>query len=83
VIPSNSFPLHIVIMAAGLGTRMKSMKAKVLHQAGGMTMAELIVRQSLRLAPPERIHVITGYQAEEVERVLAPYRVGFVRQTEQ
>ncbi len=83
MIPSNSSPLHIVIMAAGLGTRMRSAKAKVLHQAGGMTMAELIVRQSLRLAPPERIRVITGYQAEEVERVLTPYRVGFVRQTEQ
>lgn len=83
MISSNSDPLHIVIMAAGLGTRMKSTQAKVLHQAGGMTMAELIVRQSLRLAPPERIRVITGYQAEEVERVLTPYGVGFARQTEQ
>lgn len=80
---SNSEPLHIVIMAAGLGTRMRSAKAKVLHQAGGMTMAELIVRQSLRLAAPERIRVITGYQAEEVEHVLTPYGVGFARQTEQ
>ncbi|MCC6263154.1 MAG: bifunctional UDP-N-acetylglucosamine diphosphorylase/glucosamine-1-phosphate N-acetyltransferase GlmU [Bryobacterales bacterium] len=70
-------------MAAGLGTRMRSAKAKVLHQAGGMTMAELIVRQSLRLAAPGQIRVITGYQAEEVERVLAPYGVGFARQTEQ
>ncbi len=83
MISSNSTPLHIVIMAAGLGTRMKSAKAKVLHQAGGMTMAELIVRQSLRLAPPGRIRVITGYQAEEVERILTPYGVGFARQPEQ
>ncbi|MDZ7640350.1 MAG: bifunctional UDP-N-acetylglucosamine diphosphorylase/glucosamine-1-phosphate N-acetyltransferase GlmU [Bryobacterales bacterium] len=75
--------LHVVIMAAGLGTRMKSRRAKVLHQAGGMTMAELIVRQALRLAPAERIRVVTGYQAEEVERVLAPYNVRFARQTEQ
>lgn len=76
-------PLQIVIMAAGLGTRMKSRQAKVLHRAGGMTMAELIVRQALRLATPHRIRVITGYQAEEVERVLTPYGVGFARQTEQ
>lgn len=80
---SNSSPLNIVILAAGLGTRMKSNRAKVLHQAGGMTMAELIVRESLRLAPSKRIRVITGYQAGEVERVLAPYGVGFVRQQEQ
>ena len=83
MISLNSTPLHIVIMAAGLGTRMRSAQAKVLHRAGGMTMAELIVRQSLRLAPPERICVITGYQAEEVERILAPYGVRFARQAEQ
>lgn len=83
MISSNSTPLHIVIMAAGLGTRMRSSQAKVLHRAGGMTMAELIVRQSLRLAPRERICVITGYQAEEVERILAPYGVRFARQPEQ
>ena len=28
-------PLTVVILAAGLGTRMKSRKAKVLHRAGG------------------------------------------------
>lgn len=75
--------LNIVIMAAGLGTRMKSSRAKVLHQAGGMTMAELIVRQALQLAAPEKIRVVTGYQAEEVERVLSLYGVGFARQHEQ
>ncbi|MCZ2152525.1 MAG: NTP transferase domain-containing protein, partial [Bryobacterales bacterium] len=83
MLQSNSSPLNIVILAAGLGTRMKSNRAKVLHQAGGVTMAELIVRESLRLAPAKQIRVITGYQAEEVEGVLAPYGVGFVRQQEQ
>ncbi len=28
-------PVTVVILAAGLGTRMKSRKAKVLHRAGG------------------------------------------------
>ena len=30
--------LTVVILAAGLGTRMKSRKAKVLHEAGGLAL---------------------------------------------
>ncbi len=78
-----SEPIQVVVMAAGLGTRMRSTKAKVLHEAGGLTMAELIVRQTLRLVTPERIRVIVGHQAEEVQRVLSPYGVQFALQTEQ
>lgn len=76
-------PIQVVVMAAGLGTRMRSAKAKVLHQAGGLTMAELIVRQALRLVSPDRVRVVTGHQAEEVERVLQPYGVQFALQAEQ
>jgi bifunctional UDP-N-acetylglucosamine pyrophosphorylase/glucosamine-1-phosphate N-acetyltransferase len=72
-----------VVMAAGLGTRMRSAKAKVLHEAGGLTMAELIVRQALRITTAERIRVITGHQAAEVEKVLSPYGVQFALQAEQ
>lgn len=75
--------INIVIMAAGLGTRMRSSKAKVLHSAGGLTMAELIVRQSLKITTPERIRVITGHQSAEVEQVLTPYGVRFALQAEQ
>ena len=32
----------VVILAAGLGTRMKSQQAKVLHRAGGKTLIELV-----------------------------------------
>ena len=35
--------LTVVILAAGLGTRMKSRKAKVLHEAGGRTLIEHVV----------------------------------------
>ena len=44
----------VAILAAGLGTRMKSRKAKVLHQAGGKTLIEHTVETALELAPPER-----------------------------
>lgn len=76
-------PLTIVILAAGLGTRMKSKKAKVLHRAGGRTLVENVVHSALKLAPPERVFVVTGHQAEQVEATLAPYGVKTYRQTEQ
>ena len=56
-------PLTVVILAAGLGTRMKSRKAKVLHRAGGRYLVEHVVRTALALAPPERIFVVVGHQA--------------------
>lgn len=75
--------LTVVILAAGLGTRMKSKKAKVLHKAGGLTLVENVAQSALKIAPPDRVFVVTGHQAEEVEAVLKPYGVGFIRQTEQ
>jgi bifunctional UDP-N-acetylglucosamine pyrophosphorylase/glucosamine-1-phosphate N-acetyltransferase len=76
-------PVTIVILAAGLGTRMKSRHAKVLHRAGGRTLVEHVVRTALQVTTPERIFIVIGHQADEVQATLAPYGVGFVRQTEQ
>jgi bifunctional UDP-N-acetylglucosamine pyrophosphorylase/glucosamine-1-phosphate N-acetyltransferase len=76
-------PVTIVILAAGLGTRMKSRKAKVLHQAGGKTLVEHVVSTALRVAPPERVFVVVGYQAGEVRRAIATPGIGFIEQKEQ
>ncbi len=76
-------PVTVVILAAGLGTRMKSRRAKVLHQAGGRTLVEHVVRTAAQITPPERIYVVVGHQADEVRATLAPYGVGFVHQAEQ
>jgi bifunctional UDP-N-acetylglucosamine pyrophosphorylase/glucosamine-1-phosphate N-acetyltransferase len=75
--------LGIVILAAGLGRRMRSKQAKVLHRAGGLALVEHVVAKARELAPPERIIVITGHQAGDVEALLRPRGVRFVRQTEQ
>jgi bifunctional UDP-N-acetylglucosamine pyrophosphorylase/glucosamine-1-phosphate N-acetyltransferase len=75
--------LTIVILAAGLGTRMKSKKAKVLHEAGGLTLVEHVVNSALELAGPGRTFVVIGRQAEQVETALASRGVEFVRQHEQ
>ena len=54
-------------MAAGLGTRMKSNRAKVLHELGGLPLIAHVVRAAQALAP-QAILVVVGHQADEVER---------------
>jgi len=54
-------------MAAGLGTRMKSNRAKVLHELGGSPLIAHVVRAAQTLNP-QAILVVVGHQAEEVER---------------
>lgn len=73
----------VAILAAGLGTRMKSGNAKVLHRAGGLTLIEHVVSTALKLAPPERVFAIVGYQAEQVRAAVAHSGIGFVHQAEQ
>src|ERR1700692_4761719 len=75
--------INIVILAAGLGTRMKSRRAKVLHRAGGLTLIEHVVSTAMQVTPPERITVVVGHQAEQVGATLAHRPVQFVEQTEQ
>jgi bifunctional UDP-N-acetylglucosamine pyrophosphorylase/glucosamine-1-phosphate N-acetyltransferase len=75
--------LTIVILAAGLGTRMKSAKAKVLHRAGGQTLIEHVVDTALQLTRPGRVWVVVGHQADEVRQTLGTRGVGFIEQREQ
>lgn len=61
--------LSVVILAAGLGTRMKSQRAKVLHELGGLPLITHVVRTANQL-DPQTILVVVGHQAEEVEKVV-------------
>ena len=58
-----------MILAAGLGTRMKSRRAKVLHELDGSPLITHVVRTAATL-DPETILVVVGHQAEEVEKVV-------------
>jgi bifunctional UDP-N-acetylglucosamine pyrophosphorylase/glucosamine-1-phosphate N-acetyltransferase len=78
-----SQPVSVVILAAGLGTRMKSRLAKVLHRAGGLYLVEHVIRTAGAIAPPERTAVVVGHQAERVREVLNRTGVSFVTQAEQ
>ena len=66
---TQSKPLNVLVMAAGLGTRMKSNRAKVLHELGGRPLIAHVVRTAQTL-DPRTILVIVGHQAEEVEQAV-------------
>ena len=57
-------------MAAGLGTRMKSNCAKVLHKLDGRPLISHVCRTALAL-DPRKIYVVVGHQAEEVRKAVA------------
>jgi bifunctional UDP-N-acetylglucosamine pyrophosphorylase/glucosamine-1-phosphate N-acetyltransferase len=76
-------PVNVVILAAGLGTRMKSKHAKVLHRAGGLTLIEHVVEAASGISNAEEITVVIGHQGEQVKQRLAPTGVRFVEQAEQ
>lgn len=61
--------LDILIMAAGLGTRMKSNLAKVLHRLDGRPLINHVCETSLALRPSS-INVIVGHQADDVKRAV-------------
>ena len=61
--------LASVILAAGLGTRMKSELAKVLHPAAGAPMIVWAV-QAARDAGASRVIVVLGHQHERVKAAL-------------
>jgi bifunctional UDP-N-acetylglucosamine pyrophosphorylase / glucosamine-1-phosphate N-acetyltransferase len=58
--------LAAIILAAGLGTRMRSERAKVLHELGGEPMLLRAMRAVAALAPTP-LCVVVGHQAREVE----------------
>ncbi|HLK68948.1 MAG TPA: bifunctional UDP-N-acetylglucosamine diphosphorylase/glucosamine-1-phosphate N-acetyltransferase GlmU [Bryobacteraceae bacterium] len=76
-------PVTVVILAAGLGTRMKSRKAKVLHRAGGKPLVQHVVDTALELTTADRIFVVVGHQAAEVQKAITTPGIGFIEQKEQ
>ena len=61
--------LAVIVMAAGLGKRMRSKQAKVLHQVAGQAMVLYSVGLGLRVAG-DRVAVVVGHQADLVRQVI-------------
>ncbi len=58
-------PLAAVILAAGEGTRMRSRKAKVLHEVAGKPLITHVIDTVAKLSPEHTI-VVVGHQADRV-----------------
>ena len=77
-----SEPLHIVVLAAGKGTRMKSELPKVLHAVGGAPMIAHVLRAASALDPASTT-VVVGHMAELVEKTVRALGAQTVRQEPQ
>jgi bifunctional UDP-N-acetylglucosamine pyrophosphorylase/glucosamine-1-phosphate N-acetyltransferase len=62
--------LHIVVLAAGKGTRMRSARPKVLHRVAGRPLI-LHVLATARALTPRSTTVVVGYEADALTRALA------------
>jgi bifunctional UDP-N-acetylglucosamine pyrophosphorylase/glucosamine-1-phosphate N-acetyltransferase len=74
-------PLHIVILAAGEGTRMKSSLPKMLQTVGGRPMLAHLLDTATSLGP-EQVHVVVGSGADQVREACSDYPVNWVHQDE-
>jgi bifunctional UDP-N-acetylglucosamine pyrophosphorylase / glucosamine-1-phosphate N-acetyltransferase len=61
--------IHLVILAAGKGARMKSAEPKVLHRAGGLRLIDHVLRAAASLQPATTV-VVVGHMAGAIEAAL-------------
>ena len=74
---------HVVILAAGKGTRMKSALPKVLHRVAGQPMIEHVLAQAAALNPRSTT-VVVGHEADTLKTALASHQgLAFVVQEPQ
>jgi bifunctional UDP-N-acetylglucosamine pyrophosphorylase/glucosamine-1-phosphate N-acetyltransferase len=66
----NARPIAVVVLAAGLGTRMRSRRAKVLHELAGRPLLHYPLL-ALRPLAPARVVLVVGHQADLVRAAAA------------
>ena len=62
--------VHVVVLAAGKGTRMKSALPKVLHRVAGLPMIDHVLSTAAQLGPLTTT-VVVGHEAEGLKSALA------------
>lgn len=65
----HSSDVHVVILAAGKGTRMKSAVPKVLHRAAGLPLIDHVLRAADSISPTSTV-VIVGHEADQIRAAL-------------
>ena len=71
-----------IILAAGKGTRMKSSRAKVLHEVTFQPMVHHVL-DAVKPLDLHQVILVTGHQRRSVEESCSLYHVDFVEQKEQ
>src|SRR5688572_26494005 len=69
---SDVHDIHVVVLAAGKGTRLKSARPKVLHRVAGAPMIAHVL-EGARALQPRSVTVVVGHQAGAVKSALAGY----------
>ena len=72
----------IIILAAGLGTRMKSGIAKALHPLAGQPLIRHVLNAAFGV-DPEQVVLVLGHQADKVRNAIGDSRIKIVLQAEQ
>lgn len=72
-------PVHVLILAAGRGSRMGSRTGKLLHEAGGLPLIEHVVRAAVALETGS-VHVVVRADDQPLRDALAGYPVQFAVQ---
>jgi bifunctional UDP-N-acetylglucosamine pyrophosphorylase / glucosamine-1-phosphate N-acetyltransferase len=67
---SSSTDVHLVVLAAGKGTRMKSAFPKILHRSAGLRLIDLVFRAAEPLHVASTV-VVVGHQTETVRAAFA------------
>jgi bifunctional UDP-N-acetylglucosamine pyrophosphorylase/glucosamine-1-phosphate N-acetyltransferase len=64
----------VVILAAGVGTRMRSYLPKVMHNLSGKPLIKWVIDSVFSLKP-DNIVVVLGYEAEKIEKYLSEINI--------
>jgi bifunctional UDP-N-acetylglucosamine pyrophosphorylase/glucosamine-1-phosphate N-acetyltransferase len=74
--------LSVIILAAGAGTRMRSLKPKVLHELAGLPMVEHVYNTSNKLGA-KQVQVVYGHGGDLLKQRCAHFDVEWSLQAEQ
>lgn len=82
-------PPYVVVLAAGLGKRMKSMVPKVLHELSGKPILFHILEKIQKVLPESPLALVVGFGKERIAQAVAScqkfsqMKISFVEQVEQ
>ncbi len=74
--------LSVIILAAGAGTRMRSLKPKVLHELAGIPMVEHVYNTSMKLGA-KQVQVVYGHGGDLLKQQCQHFDVEWALQDEQ